>query len=83
MQQVREAVKKTFQQFSQEPITAIDKLPQAGSERHYYRIHTNGKSFIATYGTNLKENESFIYFSGHFNEKKLFPHYFPRASREI
>ena len=71
MQQFREAVKKTFQQFSQEPITAIDKLPQAGSERHYYRIHTNGKSFIATYGTNIKENESFIYFSGHFNEKKL------------
>ncbi len=71
MHQTVDNIKKLFQQHSQEPITAIDKLPQAGSERHYYRIHTNGKSFIATYGTNIKENESFIYFSGHFNKKKL------------
>ncbi len=71
MQQVTEAVKITFQQFSKEPITAIDKLPQAGSERHYYRIHTSMHTFIATYGSNIKENESFIYFSEHFNKKKL------------
>ncbi len=71
MQQVTKEIIKVFQQYSDEPITNIDKLPQAGSERHYFRIHTAKGSFIATYGANIKENESFIYFSSHFNQKKL------------
>ena len=71
MQQVTEDIRKLFQQHSKELITGIDKLPQAGSERHYYRIHTTDNSFIATYGINIKENESFIYFSEHFNKKQL------------
>lgn len=71
MQAVKEQIEKLFQQFSKEPITAVDKLPQAGSERHYFRIHTSNKTFIATYGANLKENESFIYFSKHFRKKQL------------
>ena len=71
MQTVNEEIVKLFQQYNGEAITAIDKLPQAGSERHYFRIHTAGKTFIATYGANLKENESFIYFSKHFKKKNL------------
>jgi aminoglycoside/choline kinase family phosphotransferase len=71
MQQVTDKIKKIFQQYNKETITAIDKLPQAGSERHYYRIHTANSTFIATYGANIKENESFIYFSDHFNKKEL------------
>jgi aminoglycoside/choline kinase family phosphotransferase len=46
-------------------------LPQSGSERHYYRIHTAGKTFIATHGANLAENEIFIYFSKHFKSRDL------------
>jgi hypothetical protein len=64
-------IKKLFATFSKAPITAIDKLPQAGSERHYFRIHTKDKSFIATYGANIKENDAFIYFSEHFKMKGL------------
>ena len=71
MQTVREDIEKLFSQYSKEPITATDKLPQAGSERHYFRIHTKNKTYIATYGANLKENETFIYFSNHFKKKKL------------
>jgi aminoglycoside/choline kinase family phosphotransferase len=71
MQKVIEDIKKLFRQNSKEQITAIDMLPQAGSERHYYRIQTAGNSFIATYGANIKENESFFYFSDHFNRKQL------------
>ncbi len=71
MQQVTEEIRKLFQQFSKEPITVIDKLPQAGSERHYYRIHTNDRSYIATHGANIKENETFFYFTEHFNKKEL------------
>jgi aminoglycoside/choline kinase family phosphotransferase len=64
-------IKQLFATFSKPTITAIDKLPQAGSERHYFRIHTPGKNYIATYGSNIKENESFIYFSSHFAAKNL------------
>ncbi len=71
MQKVNTEIEKLFEQYSHEKITAIDKLPQAGSERHYYRIHTAGKTYIAAYGANLKENETFIYFSTHFKAKNL------------
>ncbi len=71
MQQTIERIKELFSDFSKDAITAIDKLPQAGSERHYFRIHAAGKTYIATYGENLKENETFIYFSGHFKKKNL------------
>ncbi len=71
MQTVTKAIEELFSQFSVEQIKAIDKLPQAGSERHYYRIHTAAKSFIATHGANLPENKTFIYFSKHFKQMNL------------
>jgi aminoglycoside/choline kinase family phosphotransferase len=64
-------IQELFASFSKAAITAIDKLPQAGSERHYFRIHTADKTFIATYGANIKENDSFIYFSKHFKKRNL------------
>ncbi len=71
MHATTDKIKALFSSFSKAEITAIDKLPQAGSERHYFRIHTADNTFIATYGANLKENESFIYFSKHFKKKSL------------
>ncbi len=71
MQQPLEEIKSLFAGFSKAIITSIDKLPQAGSERHYYRLHTNKGTYIATYGANIKENETFIYFSNHFADKNL------------
>ena len=71
MHSTTDKIKELFAAFSKAEITAIDKLPQAGSERHYFRIHTADKTFIATYGANLKENDSFIYFSKHFKKKNL------------
>lgn len=50
---------------------AVDVLQQAGSERRYFRIWEGGKSVIATYGENVKENESFFYFSEEFTKKEL------------
>jgi RNase adapter protein RapZ len=71
MQSTVDKIKELFSSFSGSEIRTIDKLPQAGSERHYFRIHAADKTYIATYGANLKENESFIYFSSHFKKKKL------------
>jgi len=71
MQTPIEAIKSLFGSFSNATITTIDKLPQAGSERHYFRLHTSNGNFIATHGANIKENETFIYFSKLFAEKGL------------
>lgn len=64
-------VENIFKQFSNSPITGIDKLPQAGSDRQYYRIKTEGNCYIATVGKNIKENETFIYFSRVFTKLRL------------
>lgn len=64
-------VENLFKQFNNSIISAIEKLPQAGSDRQYYRIKTTGNSFIATVGKNIKENETFIYFSRVFTGLKL------------
>jgi len=71
MQVEIDEIKKVFEQFSKLPLTKIDRLPQAGSERHYFRLHTAEKTFIATYGANIKENEAFIYFSNQFQLQQL------------
>lgn len=66
-----EEIIKLFATFSDDSISSIDKLPQAGSERDYFRLHTATGNFIATHGANLQENETFIYFSTHFAAKHL------------
>lgn len=71
MQDRIDQIKKLVSLNTDLPVTDIDKLPQSGSERHYYRIHTPEKTFIATYGANQAENETFIYFTRHFIEKGL------------
>lgn len=71
MNQVIEHIRELFQQYSRETVDSIEKLPQAGSERYYFRIRTATSSYIATYGANIKENDVFIYFSDHFSAKQL------------
>lgn len=57
--------------FDKEP-QRIDILPQAGSERRYFRIWSDkGESVIGTYGANIAENETFFYFSENFTKKHL------------
>lgn len=64
-------IKSEFISHCADEILQIEKLPQAGSERHYFRIVTATKRYIATYGLNIKENETFLYFSEHFMHKNL------------
>jgi aminoglycoside/choline kinase family phosphotransferase len=46
--------------------THLEKLPQSGSDRIYFRVFTPQQSFIATYNTHVTENKTFIYFAQHF-----------------
>jgi aminoglycoside/choline kinase family phosphotransferase len=65
---VIEDIKTLFASYINESIISVGKIPQSGSIRIYFRIVTAKKSFIATYGDNIKENEVFINFSRHFKK---------------
>jgi len=54
-----------------EPIRNIEPLAKAGSERKYTRIYTGDKTYIVCESSNIRENESFLYFSKFFKEKQL------------
>lgn len=49
----------------------IEKIPQSGSDRIYFRIYSSDSSYIATYNLNQKETQTFIYFSEHFKKAGL------------
>lgn len=71
MQHITEEVRKLFvSHFKMDPV-GIDKLPQSGSDRIYFRLHTNDKTFIATYNNNIAENNTFINFSNHFKQANV------------
>ena len=54
----------------------IEKLPQAGSNRQYFRLHSaEGKTVIGVINPDLPENECFVYLAEHFTAKGLpMPH---------
>ena len=69
MQQVTASIKELLQQYSKNPVSRIEKIPQSGSDRIYFRVYcSDEKTFIATYSNNIKENDAFIYFSKHFKK---------------
>src|SRR5687767_13361250 len=71
MQALIEGVKNLYTGWKAVEPLSIDVLPISGSERRYFRIHGTGHTVIGTYGANIKENESFIYFSENFHKKGL------------
>ena len=71
MQQLVESISALYKQWKGVKASAIDVLPQSGSERRYFRLHGPKGSVIGTYGANIKENQTFIYFSRQFHDKKL------------
>jgi len=66
MQSIIDSIRALFASYNNTEITSIDKLPQSGSNRIYFRIHTAGASYIATYNDNIRENRTFFYYSRHF-----------------
>ena len=71
MQTLIDAIKNLYIEWKGIEPLSIDVLPISGSERRYFRLHEKENSIIGTYGANVKENESFIYFSEHFHKKNL------------
>lgn len=72
MQQLIDGIVQLYKSWTGKEPKEIDVLPQSGSDRRYFRLHIDdGKTLIATFGNNIKENEAFIYFAYHFHEKGL------------
>jgi aminoglycoside/choline kinase family phosphotransferase len=72
MQHITEAIRDLYKTWKAAEPVSLDVLPQSGSERRYFRMYDNHQqSVIGTYGANIKENETFIYFSQQFGKKQL------------
>lgn len=71
MQQTTEAISTLYKQWKGQDPERIELLPQAGSDRRYFRVWGNGGSVIATLGNNIAENETFLYFNEHFIQQQL------------
>lgn len=67
----QESLKDLFIKYSGNEPEQITMLPASGSDRSYYRITSKEETFIGTCNEVLKENNAFIYFTSHFNEKGL------------
>ena len=66
MQNIIANIRELFASYNTEPLTQLEKIPQSGSNRLYFRLHTADRSFIATYNDNIRENRTFVHFSRHF-----------------
>lgn len=66
MSAIIEEIKDLFTLQLKKEFIRIDKLPQSGSDRIYFRISGTEGNFIATYNINIPENNSFLNFSRHF-----------------
>ena len=71
MDKVIEAIGILFGSLNKGKPDRIEKLPQSGSDRIYFRIYAGIETFIATYNLNRKETRTFIYFSRHFSHEGL------------
>jgi aminoglycoside/choline kinase family phosphotransferase len=66
MLSVADKVLDFFKTIISDVITKIDAIPLSGGDRRYFRFHTPANSFIGCYNENIKENETFFYFTTHF-----------------
>jgi aminoglycoside/choline kinase family phosphotransferase len=72
MQVMIDAVSQLYKSWKGRLPKSVEVLAQSGSDRRYFRLHSeDGKTVIATIGANVPENETFIYFSGHFKNRRL------------
>jgi aminoglycoside/choline kinase family phosphotransferase len=68
MKTIVEEIKKVFLSYKNVGITSIEKLPQSGGDRVYFRIKAEDGTYIATYNENVKESNTFLKFTEHFKK---------------
>lgn len=71
MQQIQQAILDMCSTNALDTPQRIEKLPESGGYRQYFRVYTAHKTFIATWNDNIRENQVFLAFTKHFSEKGL------------
>ena len=71
MQHLIQSISSLYKKWKGVDPVSLEVLPQSGSERRYFRLYGKEGPVIGTYGANIRENETFIYFSQIFREKNL------------
>ena len=71
MEEILKHIEKLFNTINAQAWDAIQKIPQSGGDRMYFRITQGNQSWIATYNLNNKETKTFIYFANHFHDKGM------------
>lgn len=71
MEAAIQGIGELFSSIQQRSADRIEKLPQSGSDRIYFRLYAGDDTFIATYNINQKETNTFIQFSRHFKKAGL------------
>ncbi len=54
MENILAAIEQLFEEYKKIAADRIEKLPESGSDRIYFRIYAAGKTYIATYNLNKK-----------------------------
>lgn len=71
MEAVIQGISELFSSLKFNQPDRIEKLPQSGSDRIYFRLYAGKETFIATYNINQKETNTFVQFSRHFKKAGL------------
>ncbi|HEU4609998.1 MAG TPA: RNase adapter RapZ [Chitinophagaceae bacterium] len=68
MQPIIEQIAVLFHDYRGYEAERIEKLPQSGSDRIYFRVYHQEGNCIATWNHNIRENQTFFAFSRHFKQ---------------
>jgi aminoglycoside/choline kinase family phosphotransferase len=55
-----------FRQYFNEQPASVERLPQAGSDRVYFKLMSENYTAIGCLGSDIKENQTFIHHAQHF-----------------
>ncbi|HHG83838.1 MAG TPA: phosphotransferase enzyme family protein, partial [Bacteroidetes bacterium] len=66
-----EHLQALFRTWAGAPASTIETIPQAGSDRQYWRLSNSNQCAIGAYNPDSRENDAFISFSKHFLAQNL------------
>ena len=59
MEAIVSEVSLLFRSFAKRKEDRIEKLPQSGGDRIYFRLYAGDQTYIAAYSDNVRENKTF------------------------